>query len=1017
MENTNTSLLNLQEKLKEIFEINNSDLDFGIYRIMKFREKEIKNFIDIELPKTINSKFKSLESSSKNIFDKVSEFEEASENDSLVELYNSGNTTEIESASKYNPKFKEYVSNKNSLKDSKKTSIESDDIYNWLNAFFTSYYDKGDFFKTRKQKGTYKFEGGDVGFTWATEGQYYIKSGKHFNIYSFYSNDEKKTKITFELLETKEALNNNKDKCKLIFGGTKEIIDEETGDILESFTNIQIKENEIVLFFEYKEGENKNNTENILEVFSKSPFAILTKYLSDKKTEKTKVLDYHLTRFEAESKRDFFIHKDLKGFLNTELEDFINSVISEKQSAILGNVGLATEILKKLQVMREVSITIIDFISGVEEYQKAIFEKKKFVVESEYCMTLDKVSRDFYDEILKNKEQIQEWKNLGFIDEKTKLDKAYLEANQTLVLDTKFFPNLKSKILASFENLDEETNGLLINSENFQALNLMLEKYRGKVKCIYIDPPYNTGDDGFPYKDSFKHSSWLSMIEDRLLLARELLTDDGVIFVSIGEDENYNLEKILKNIFGEQNYISNVSRVQKAGGRKGTYFSPSIDYVYVLSKNISCLEGFDEGVDISLYPLTETEGIYKGEKYRDDQAFYLSSLDSLRGCTNQRYYIKCPDGSFVIPPGNVFPEKVIDAEKVLPKTSNDKVWRWKFQSYLYNKEMLVFKKSNNSPLLDENGNQAKYNVYVKSYMHLREKDGTVPRNFITDIQNRKGTSTLDKLGISFAYPKPVELISYLLKIIRIKKDDIILDFFSGSGTTQHAVTELNGIDNGNRKYIGVEMGEYFEEILKPRIKKVTYSNNWKKGKPLDNVGTSQIFKYQKLEQYEDSLNNLQEPQKIENQGFLNTELNKIVYELKNNEASSISILNDDSFIRTPFAQSMKIGEDDFKKVNFVDTFNYLLGIHVEKYLISEDNKQVIISGNKELSNGKIQRYFIVWFDNKDNVNSRFEKVVNDYKNLIEKADFIYCNHQIANKEYATKDIYPEFYELTFKSSK
>ena len=150
---------------------------------------------------------------------------------------------------------------------------------------------------------------------------------------------------------------------------------------------------------------------------------------------------------------------------------------------------------------------------------------------------------------------------------------------------------------------------------------------------------------------------------------------------------------------------------------------------------------------------------------------------------------------------------------------------------------------------------------------------------------------------------------------------------------------------------------------------------------------------------------------------MNTELWKIVYELKNNETSSISILNDDSFIRTPFAQSMKIWEDDFKKVNFVDTFNYLLWIHVEKYLISEDNKQVIISWNKELSNWKIVKYFIVWFDSKNDVNSRFEKVVNDYKNLIEKADFIYCNHQIANKEYATKDIYPEFYELTFKSSK
>lgn len=970
MENTNTSLLNLQEKLKEIFEINNSDLDFGIYRIMKFREKEIKNFIDIELPKTIDSKFKSLESSSKNIFDKVKEFEENSENEELVELYNSWNNQEIENASKYNPKFKEYVNNKNSLKDSKKTSIESDDIYNWLNAFFTSYYDKWDFFKTRKQKWTYKFEWWDVGFTWATEGQYYIKSWKHFNNYTFLLNDDKKTKITFELLETKEAINNNKDKCKLIFGWTKDVIDEETWEIIESFTNIQIKDNEIVLFFEYKEWENKNNTDNILEVISKSPFAILTKFLTDKKTEKTKVLDYHLTRFEAESKRDFFIHKDLKWFLNTELEDFINRVIWEKQTAILWNVNLATEILKKLQVMREVSITIIDFIAGVEEYQKAIFEKKKFVVESEYCMTLDKVSSDFYDEIVKNKEQVEEWKNLWFIDDKTKLDKAYLEQNQTLVLDTKFFPTLKSKILASFENLDEETNWLLINSENFQALNLMLEKYRWKVKCIYIDPPFNLWQNwDFYYKTNYLNSSWCSLLEDRLLLAKEFLSDDWSIFVRCDYNWNFLVRQLLNKIFWEQNYKNEIllSKSAKITEKLSKYHNAHDSlFFYTKSNEYYFIQQSKKRENIDWQPM-HLPWIRWSPISKEMAKLYNS--DNLKLDSNWNYKTIA---------------RIILWKEFLPPN-----WRhWALS------QETIFKREKEWTIrINEKWNPES----------LQSSEQLLTDNW-TDIMWYARTTWFSTENSEVLLKRVIETAT--------NKWDIVMDFFVWSATTQAVAQKLN------RKWIWSEMWDYFYNYPFKRLKNVLFwLQKWISKEKDVTYKWWWMFEYQKLEQYEDSLNNLQEPQKLENQAFLNTELNKIVYELNNNETSSISILNDDSFIKNPFSQTMKIGEDDFKKVNFVDTFNYLLWINVEKYLISEDNKQVIITWNKELSNWKIQKFFIVWFDNKNDVDSRFEKIVNSYKNLIEKADFIYCNHQVSNSEYTTKDIYPEFYELTFKSSK
>ncbi len=199
-----------------------------------------------------------------------------------------------------------------------------------------------------------------------------------------------------------------------------------------------------------------------------------------------------------------------------------------------------------------------------------LWEKKKFVTETFYCITVGNIPEAFYPEIAACEAQWEEWKRLFAIHELPKdllsgdlatLEgrAAFLKAHPTLVLDTRYFsPEFTDRLLASFDNLDEMTDGLLVHSENWQALNLLQEKYRERVKCIYIDPLYNTGNDEFLYKDRYQHSSWLAMMKNRLLLARSCMSKEGVLFISNDDNEQANMRKLGEAVFGKDNFVNNI---------------------------------------------------------------------------------------------------------------------------------------------------------------------------------------------------------------------------------------------------------------------------------------------------------------------------------------------------------------------------------------------------------------------------------------------------------------------------
>ena len=429
------------------------------------------------------------------------------------------------------------------------------------------------------------------------------------------------------------------------------------------------------------------------------------------------------------------------------------------------------------------------------------------------------------------------------------------------------------------ESVDfDTTQNLYIEGDNLQVLKLLRENYLGKIKMIYIDPPYNTGND-FVYNDDFSqttgeymhnsgqedeegnrlvantesngrfHTDWLNMMYPRLKVAKDLLSEDGVIFISIGQDEVENVIRLGNEIYGKNNQLGIISRQMKSGGgSQGKYFAHNIDYIVIYARKYDSARYFrgemSEELVTKVYNQIETSGLRKGEHYRS-MGLYQSSL-GVR--PSLRYYIKCPDGHFVIPPGETFPIDIVEGKTVSP-VSTDGVWRWSYELFKteFEKGNIEFKKTNNGVLMDENRQPSSWNIYTKIWLNDRKDEGTIPNDLITKFENRHSSKELSSLSdlitkfenrhsskelsslsIPFDFAKPVGLIRYLITIMNQEKDIIVLDFFSGSATTAHAVMQLNAEDGGKRKFIMVQLPEATDE--KSEAYKAGYKNICEIGK-------------------------------------------------------------------------------------------------------------------------------------------------------------------------------------------
>ena len=610
----------------------------------------------------------------------------------------------------------------------------------------------------------------------------------------------------------------------------------------------------LVFTVAYSEKGKKTKTDDILKALRKN---------GDKINEE--ILERAFRVFEKQSEVDYFINKDAKAFLeeqfNLWLYQYVFSGVSEWTETRI----------KQLQTLKEIAFKIIAFISQFENELVKIWNKPKFVLNSNYVITLDRIAeRDIalVEKLLAHKNfkaQIEEWQQLGIADksfkksdvlEKNGKGKGLAKPCQYLPIDTKHFKDLELNILGLFDNLDQELDGWLIKSENYQALNTLMPKIGERVHTIYADPPYNVGPSEIPYVNNFKHSSWLTMMANRLALARSSLRKEGILCVTIDHIELHRLRSLVEDIFSDDFILGLVCIKNNPSGRstvKG--FSVATEYAIFV--------GVSEKAEIGTVPRTE-EQVSQYDHVDELGKFQWRSFLRSGGANDYRHArprLHYP--LFISSDRTRIPKMEWDAqskswslserprrgeEAVYPKTSDGTEYTWRLGV-----ETLALRMADLRVRDSKNGKRI---IEIK---FRADDEGVLPKT-IWDNKlfnaTAYGTSLLgDIMGSTqyFSFPKSLYAVEECIRVSNAESEGLVLDFFGGSGTTAHAVIDMNRQDGGRRRYLLVEMAEYFDTVLLPRIKKVVFSNKWKDGKAAGGEGVSHFLKYYQLEQYEDAL--------------------------------------------------------------------------------------------------------------------------------------------------------------------
>jgi len=981
--------------LKELFQFDRADLDFGIFRIMNQKRDEITAFLKKDLLPQVKEAFSEYKSAD------VTGFEDEL-NQTIKNVKEAG----------FDPAQSPKVTELREKILSFGVDVEGleNEIFSHLYNFFRRYYHEGDFLSLRRYKeGVYAipYEGEEVKLYWANHDQYYIKSSEYLRDYAFKLPSGKC--VHFKLTDADVE----KDNIKAQNGKEKRFI-------IVSENPVEEINGELFIRFEYMPDAEKRkqadlNKQAAEKVLNQKGFDQWVNKLSDlMPTEKNKertLLEKHLTDYTVRNTFDYFIHKDLGGFLRRELDFYIKNEVMHLDDIENETVPRVEQYLSKIKVLRKIAGKIIAFLEQLENFQKKLWLKKKFVVETNYCVTLDRVPEELYEEIVANVAQREEWVKLFAIDEiegkigiegySEPLSMRFLKENKFLVVDTKFFgEDFKRKLLASFGDLDGECDGLLINSENFQALNFLQERYREGVVSEYIDPPYNTDASAILYKNDYKDSSWLCLMENRLTSSHSLLSNDGTICVAIDDEEVCGIRSLLTSIFQKQVGIVAV-RSNPAGRKTKGKFAPAHEYALFFGKSELAIPCGLTKTEKSLarYPKKDEKGRFAWAN------FIRSGNNDKREDRPKLYY-----PIFVDENDNI---RIPEMEWVDNKSE------YVLLENPLSTEIIVYPvQIKNGGKIEKNWQRGHVRVprEIEEYRVRRIQDGSINIDFktrmdeeslpITWWDNKKyasanyGASEMkDLFGVKeFDFPKASHLVYDCIKAAGIKKkDSTVLDYFAGSGTTAHAVINLNREDNGNRRYILVEMGDYFDTVLKPRIQKVIYSKDWKNGKPVSREGSSHMFKYIRLESYEDTLNNLELKRTGKQMELLfGDKMSKkakeeymLSYML--DVESKGSLLNINLF-ENPFNYMLNIatksvGETKPATVDLVETFNYLIGLTVKH--IDHIQGFRVVSG----TNPKEEKVLVIWRDTKEKSNKDLETFFRkqDYSTRDMEFDLIYVN--------------------------
>ncbi|MDD3991355.1 MAG: site-specific DNA-methyltransferase, partial [Desulfobacteraceae bacterium] len=687
----------------------------------------------------------------------------------------------------------------------------------------------------------------------------------------------------------------------------------------------------------------------------------------------------NLNKFYVGNDADYFIHKDLKGFLTREKARFIKQVLFSDLDALL-NAGEDNATSLIARAFNAVADTVIGFLAAIEDFQKGLFELKKKVVDTHFLVSLVKIPLNLYERVFACEAQIIEWHEMFKVDI---TDASQLADNPTLVVDTSLYrdtdPNFQDDLLSlpEFYNLDAQTDGVLINSENWQALNLLQEKFREQIKCIYIDPPYNTGGDGFLYKDSFRHSSWASMLHDRLQLAHPLLSKSGVLFASIDDKERTQLEILLKSTFGAGNRVEELIWAQNSTKNQSPTYSNNHEYIEVFAQDMEIVKseptmfrepkpGYSEMMELveqlnPNYPSIaeiekaiadlfeqhrqefrrelEEQGLefdksldlwkglynYKNAEYRDQYGRYVPEKDARKKYAKIWVWQEADASMPLVSAGSKKPsvKDPSDAnyrfyEPIHPVTGE--TCPAPKRGWVYPR-MPLKGFSQSFDVLDADhrihyGQNAEKVPRLKRFVH--EVETNVSRSVIVDYTDgEKELTSLTGKTRSFPNPKPTTLIERFVQQTT-NKGEWVFDFFAGSGTTGHAVMR----SDEQRRFMLTEMGGYFDSILKPRIKRVMYTTHWKDGAPAAKGRQRWLVKVQALEQYEDLLDNLT----LAWDGDALPNRIPVQYLFRPDQHAISSSLD----LSRPFAQTLRVGKmREERTIDLMETWCYLQGYWVK----------------------------------------------------------------------------------------
>ena len=971
-----------QALLRELFQFDCADLDFGIYRIMNHKRDAVERFISEQLPASVAAALDggplAQQAQADDVLARARQAVVNALGDAAIDEYGA-----LAETYRGSPVGRAYLDAQAAAADGNhsRDAVEAD-IYNHLLTFFSRYYEEGDFISKRRysrsQRYAIPYNGEEVYLHWANSDQYYVKTDEHFRNYDWKAPNG--VTVRFRLKSADIEQNNVKGDRRFFIphvSGTEWDADGTAITIPFEYRPLSVVETT-------KYGKTGQQDRIIKETLSAIPaqlredtraVAALTGERRRNENGPVSHLEHHLRQYVGRNNSDFFIHKELSGFLNRELDFYLKNEVLNLDNLATAGQDLAEGWFQQLRLTKEVGSKIIDFLAQIEDFQKLLWEKRKFITDTQYCITLGNISPEFYPEIVTNDAQWDEWRELLAVDGNDRSE-AFLTIHPTLPLDSRHFESeFVDRLLDSFDDLDGMTDGLLVHSENWQAIRTIGERYRGAIQSVYIDPPYNTLATKILYKNGYEHSTWMSLLENRLSESTTLLEKCGVVCATIDDYELSHLKLLMERTFGAENHLATVAIRNNPSGRS-TVKGFAINHEYGLFFERSPNGGTIGRMQHTTAQMERYKEIDPEGRKFEWENFRKSSSGSFRPDRPKQYFPVFLDSDTLIlrvpslewddtrRAWHVLEDATENEVTIYPTDDQgrERVWRYGVERA---RKALGEGKATHS-------NSGGYQIYTRKYLQSK---GSLPRTWWdkTEYSARdNGSRALAELfGSSavFDFPKATAAVKDSIRVCLPDNEGVVLDYFAGSGTTGHAVIDLNREDDGERKFILVEMGEYFDSVTLPRIKKVTFAPNWKGGKPEGTANDEEaersprIVKYIRLESYEDALDSIRFDQ---DGGQLSLpdagDEYLLKYMLRWETRDSETLLNP-SRLTSPFTYRLRAhvnGEKRERMVDLPETFNYLLGLNVRQRQVYEDGGRRYLVYRGEMREAPGRRVAVIW---------------------------------------------------------